>query len=135
MIDSILTSVKKVLGLTEDYTAFDEDILMHINSVFSTLNQLGIGPENGFEIEDDAPTWDAFIGGDKRFNFVKTYIVLKVRVLFDPPTTGYHMEAAKEQIAQYEWRINALRETYAWVDPNPGPLPFDHILDGGDAED
>lgn len=130
---SILTSVKKVLGLEASYTAFDQDVLMHINSVFSTLNQLGIGPENGFMIEDATPTWDLFLGGDTRINSVKSYVYLRVRMLFDPPGTSFLLDAMKEQIKEFEWRLNVRREEYAWVDPNPVVVPADPdlILDGG----
>lgn len=106
----ILDSVKKNLGLAADYDVFDADIIMHINSVFSTLNQLGIGPVDGFMIEDDTETWDTFLGGDPRFNFVKTYLFLKVRYVFDPPTSGFAVTAMKEQIQEYEWRLSILRE-------------------------
>lgn len=135
MENSILKSTKKVLGIDATYTAFDTDILMHINSVFFKLNQLGIGPAVGFQIEDDVPTWDAFYGSDPRYNVVRTYVYLNVRLLFDPPTTGYHMEALKEQIQEYGWRMNTLREETAWVDPDPPEIPEDDelILDGGGA--
>jgi hypothetical protein len=86
-MNSILNSVKKVLGLDEDDTGFDTDILIHINSMFMVLNQLGIGPENGFAIEDDSAMWADFIGVDPILNAVKTYVWLRVRMLFDPPST------------------------------------------------
>ena len=130
-MSSILTSVKKILGIAEDYTAFDVDILMHINTVFATLNQLGIGPDDGFAIEDKTPTWDAFLGTDLRRNNVKTYVYLRVRMLFDPPTTSYLIQAQKEQLEELEWRINAYRESTEWVDPDPAPLIEDGVLDGG----
>jgi hypothetical protein len=116
-VDSILTSIKKVLNVPADYTAFDVDILMHINSVFSTLQQLGIGPENGFMIEDASPTWDTFLGTDLRLNAVKSYVYLRVRLLFDPPTTSYLIEAQNKQIQELEWRLNVTREGDAWVAP------------------
>lgn len=119
MIASILTSTKKTLNLAEDYTAFDEDIIVHINSVFSTLNQLGVGPIEGFMIEDKDPTWDAFLGSDPRLNHVKTYMYLRVRMLFDPPTTGYHTEAMQKQIEEHEWRLNVQREDTQWTEPIP----------------
>jgi hypothetical protein len=115
--DSILNSTKKVLNLAEDYDVFDPDVIMHINGVFSTLNQLGVGPAEGFMIEDDAPTWDAFLGDDPRLNHVRTYVYLRVRMLFDPPTTGYAVDALKEQIKELEWRLNVQREDVQWVDP------------------
>lgn len=121
MSDSILTSTKKILGIEEDYTAFDEDIMMHINSVFSTLNQLGIGPENGYAIGDAEDTWDDFLGNELRLNSVKTYVYLRVRLLFDPPTTSYLIDSMKAQVTELEWRLNVQREETSWVNPNPIP--------------
>lgn len=118
MTESILDSTKKVLNLSSDYTPFDQDIILHINSVFSTLNQLGVGPVEGFMIEDKDAVWSDFLEGDLRLNNVKTYIYLRVRMLFDPPTLGYVLDAMKEQIKELEWRINAQRESVAWTDPN-----------------
>lgn len=109
-MDSILDSVKKVLGIDKEYDAFDVDILMHINSVFATLNQLGVGPEAGYSIEDASPTWSDYLGDDLRLNNVKTYVYLRVRMLFDPPTTSYLLDAMKQQIQEQEWRINVTRE-------------------------
>jgi hypothetical protein len=117
--DSILDGTKKALNLAPDYTPFDQDIIMHINSVFSTLNQLGVGPELGFMIEDNGALWSDFLGGDLRLNNVKTYVYLRVRMLFDPPTIGYLVDAMKEQAKELEWRINAQRESVAWIDPEP----------------
>lgn len=119
MDDSILTSTKKVLGIDEGYTAFDPDIIMHINSVLSTLTQLGVGPDTGFMIEDDAPIWSDFLGDDPRFNSVKSYTYLRVRLLFDPPSTGYLVTALNEQVKELEWRLNVVREGESWTDPNP----------------
>lgn len=110
MTESILDSTKKVLGIAADYTEFDLDILMNINGVLSTLTQLGIGPVDGFTIEDNVPTWDAFLLGDNRLNFVKTYVHLKVRLVFDPPTTAHMINAMQEQVKELEWRINVVRE-------------------------
>jgi hypothetical protein len=115
---SILTDTKKVLGIDEEYTAFDLDILMHINSSFATLQQLGIGPVDGFEIEDATETWDTFLDGNKPYNQIKTYIYLRVRQLFDPPTTSYLLDAMQKQIGEIEWRLRALREETEWVDPD-----------------
>lgn len=106
MTESILDSTKKILGLDESYTAFDVDVITHINSVFFTLNQLGVGPAEGFIIEDNTTSWSAFIGDDVRLNAVKTYMYLRVRLLFDPPQTSSHMEALKSQIQEMEWRLN-----------------------------
>lgn len=117
MIHSILESTKKTLGLTSDYKAFDADIVMHINTVFMTLNQLGFGPVNGFSIEDDEENWDAFLGNDPRLNSIRTYMFLRVRKLFDPPTTSIHMDALNQQITELEWRLSVHREGEAWAPP------------------
>lgn len=119
MNSSILNSTKKILGIEVSYTAFDPDIMIHINSVFVTLYQLGIGPDTGFAIEDATPTWVDFLGSDPRFNSVKTYVYLRVRMLFDPPTTSYLINSMKEQVQELEWRLNVHREGVSWTNPNP----------------
>lgn len=111
MSDSILTSTKKILGIEEDYKEFDLDILTHINSVFMILRQLGIGPQEGFFIEDEKAVWVDFLGDDPNLNAVKTYVFLRVRILFDPPTSSYHIEALKEQVKEIEYRLNLHMET------------------------
>lgn len=118
-MDSILDTTKKVLGLDSEYTAFDQDIMMHINSVFSTLHQLGVGPDAGFMIEDKTPTWTEYLGGDLNLNSVKSYVYLRVKLLFDPPPTSFALAAMEKQIAELEWRINIHREevTHPWVNP------------------
>lgn len=123
MSDSILTSTKKILGIAEDYTAFDMDVLTHINTAFSTLNQLGIGPTDGFFVEDAGAVWSDFLGDDPRLNGVRTYVYLRVRVLFDPPSTSFHLNAVQEQIRELEWRLNTYREETQWVPPIPPSLP------------
>lgn len=130
MTTSILDDIKKVLNLAPDYTAFDPDIIMHINSVFSTLNQLGVGPDGGFMITDRNAVWSDFLGDDFRLNNIKSYMYLRVKSFFDPPTLRYVVNALDNQIKEFEWRINAQRETIAWTDPNPNP---DNaiVLDGG----
>lgn len=120
MAQSILTSVKKILGIAESDDSFDVDIVLHINSVFSILDQVGIGPDGGFVIEDAEPTWDDFVT-DKRLNSVKTYVYLRVRLLFDPPNTSFVIESMNKQIAELEWRLNVVREGDSWVDPDPVP--------------
>lgn len=105
--NSILANTKKLLGIEDDYTAFDVDILTHINSVFSTLTQLGIGPESGFRIDDSSVEWSSFISEDKPYlNNVKSYMYLRVRILFDPPTTSFALDAMKEQVKEFEWRLS-----------------------------
>lgn len=115
---SILKSTKSALGIDAEYDHFDSEIVMFINSVFSTLTQLGLGPEVGFMIEDDTATWDAFIGTDPRLNLVKSYVYLRVRLLFDPPSTSYLIESMRTQIQELEWRLNVHREGESWTDPN-----------------
>lgn len=117
MTDSILDSIKKVLNVPADYTAFDPDITMHINTVFSALNQLGVGPQDGFAIEDKFAVWDSFLGGDARLNNVKSYMFLRVRLLFDPPGNSFAVTSFQEQIKELEWRINAQREDEQWTQP------------------
>jgi hypothetical protein len=120
---SILNSTKKVLGIAEDYTVFDEDIIMHINTAFSTLTQLGVGPAEGFMIEDATAEWDDFItDGDPQYNSVKSYVFLKVSMLFDPPQTSYLITAKEKQIEELEWRLNVHREETGWTDPDPDPV-------------
>lgn len=115
---SILSSIKKVLNLAESDTSFDVDILMHINSVFSILNQLGIGPAEGFVVEGTEETWDIFDGLRPRYkHLIKTYIYLRVRLLFDPPGTSYALDSMQEQIKEMEWRLNVMREEESWIDP------------------
>lgn len=110
-MDSILTSVKKMLGITEEYEHFDVDIIMHINSVFSVLTQLGVGPSEGFSIVDKQDTWTDFIPDDPRLELVKSYTYMKVRLLFDPPTSSAHMTAMTNMIDEFEWRLNVAAES------------------------
>jgi len=117
VVDSILTSVKKIIGIAEADTSFDADVILHTNTVFSVLHQLGIGPTEGFMIEDATPTWDDFLAGDKRLNMVKTYIYLRVRLLFDPPQTSFVIESLNKQIEELEVRMSIVREGDSWVDP------------------
>ena len=105
-MDSILTSIKKLLGITEEYENFDQDIIMHINSAFMILNQLGVGPKSGFSISDKSSTWDEFIPESSNLEAVKTYIHLKVKLMFDPPLSSTVIEAIKSQINELEWRLN-----------------------------
>ena len=105
-MDSILTSIKKLLGITEEYEHFDQDIIMHINSVFMILTQMGVGPEEGFIISDSTTTWNEFTNDDKKIEAVKSYVYLKVRLLFDPPASSSVMEAINRSISELEWRLN-----------------------------
>lgn len=117
---SILNSTKKMLGVDPNDDSFDPDIITHINSAFSTLHQLGL---NGLFVHDETSRWDELFPGmpDREWliNLVRTLIYLRVRVLFDPPTSSYLQDAYTKQIAEHEWRLNTWREETAWVDPNP----------------
>ena len=117
MSESILDTTKKVLNLADNYDVFDPDVMMHINSAFSTLAQLGVGPAQGFAISDASATWDDFLGGDPKFNNVKTYIFLRVKLVFDPPSTSFGITAVEQQIKELEWRLNAQREDESWTPP------------------
>lgn len=105
MISSILTSIKKLLGIDVEYDAFDQDIIMHINTVFMSLNQFGVGPKKVFRIQNDEATWSDFVGEDSDFESVKSYIYLKVRLLFDPPTNSFLIDSINNQIKELEWRF------------------------------
>lgn len=110
MTQSILNSTKKALGLEPDYDVYDLDLMMHINSVFGTLTQLGVGPAEGFMIEDDSIEWNAFLGDDLGLNPVKSYVVMRVRLLFDPPQNSFLVDSLKQQIQEQEWRLNVHAE-------------------------
>ena len=116
-MDSILDSIKKLLGIQPEYTSFDEDIIIAINTSFATLNQLGVGPEGGYMIEDNTQTWNDYIT-TTNLNMVKTYIYLKSRLLFDPPTGGV-LDAIKNQLAELEFRL------YVEVDPKVNDETFE----------
>lgn len=106
MDDSILTSIKKLLGISEDYNPFDKDIVIHINTVLFSLNQIGVGPTNGFTISDKTTTWNEYLTDSTNLEAVKSYIYLKVRLLFDPPTSSVITESINRQIAELEWRLS-----------------------------
>ena len=110
MTNSILISTKKILGIAADYTEFDLDVITHINSAFNTLHDLGVGPVEGFAIEDAVAEWGDFLGGDVRLNRVRSYIYLRTRLLFDPPTTSFAITALENQAKEMEWRLNAVTE-------------------------
>jgi hypothetical protein len=110
MENSILISTKKVLGIGESYTAFDPDIIMFINTSFSSLAQLGVGEDDGFFIQDETSEWSELGLPDKQLHMVKSFVFLKCRVLFDPPGTSFLLEAMDNQIKEFEWRLNVFRE-------------------------
>lgn len=109
-MDSILTSIKKLLGIAEDYAEFDTDIIIHINTAFSKLNQLGVGPEEGFSIKDKTSVWTEFLADAKNLESVKTYVYLIVRLVFDPPQSSAVMTSMENTINQLEWRLNVAAE-------------------------
>ena len=122
-MDSILTSIKKMLGITEEYEHFDQDIIMHISTVFTILNQLGVGPSEGFSIHDKNAIWSDFVSDMNKIEAVKSYMYLKVKLLFDPPLSSSVVESIKNQINELEWRLNIA------VDP---PSINAEIQNGGD---
>lgn len=132
MLPSILNTIKTMLNIPIDgtYAVFDNDIITHINSAFMTLKQLGVGPQVGFNIDDHTANWSDFID-ESRYNEVKTYVYLRVRLLFDPPGTSFLVTAIQDQIKELEWRISTEREGSDWVNPNPVDLVEETVLDGG----
>lgn len=113
MDGSILTSIKSLLGMTEDYTHFDNDIIMHINSVFFILEQIGVNSGTFFSISDSSKVWSDYIPTTMNLEAIKSYMYLKVRLLFDPPLGTALIEMMKNQIGELEWRIMIT------VDPKP----------------
>ena len=111
-VSSILQTIKKLLGISESQTNFDTDIIVHINSALSTLTDLGVGPSEGFMITDDYSSWEEFIPTDgKNFEMVKSYIYLRVKLLFDPPLSSSVLAAMERTISEFEWRLNVKAET------------------------
>lgn len=110
-MESILTSIKKLLGITEEYAHFDNDIILHINAAFMSLRQIGVGPKEGFSISSDEQTWSDFIGDSTNFEMVKIYVYIKVRSIFDPPTSSSVTDALNRQAQECEWRLNVQAET------------------------
>lgn len=130
--ESILTETKHALGIDEEVSVFDQEIRMHINSALGTLNQLGLGPEGGFEVNDVTEKWVDFLATDLNFSPVKTYVHLRVKLLFDPPANSWTITSMKDQIEQLEWRLNIVREDTIPFDPSPIPEEDEgFLLDGG----
>lgn len=129
MEDSILKSTKKILGIAPEYEVFDLDILTHINTCFSTLTQLGVGPAEGFMIEDDQALWSEFLEDKLARNSARTYVGLRVRLYFDPPATSFAIAAMERQVQELEWRLNVDRESEEWAVPVSIPV----IVDGGEG--
>lgn len=109
-MESILITIKKLLGIAEDYTHFDADIIIHINTALMTLSQLGVGPEQPVSITSEMNTWQNTFGDTSDIEAIKTYIYLKVRIVFDPPTSSFVLEAMNRQISELEWRLNIQRD-------------------------
>ena len=110
-MDSILTSIKKLLGIAEEYTQFDVDIINHINTVFMILTQIGVGPPEGFSITGAYETWGDFLSDSTKLEGVKTYVYMKVQLMFDPPTSSAKLDSAKRIIGELEWRLNLAGES------------------------
>lgn len=128
MEQSILKSTKKMLDVGPDDTSFDLNIITDINSAFSILSDLGVGPENGFVIEDDEPVWADYLSGAPydptdpdhiiKLSKIKSCVWIRTKLLFDPPVTSFHLTSINNQLQEIEWRLNVDREAYAWTDPN-----------------
>ena len=110
-MESILTSIKKLVGIAEDYTVFDTDFIIYINSAFATLNQLGIGPVEGFSIVDASSKWSDYGVATPMLDHVKSYVYLKVKTIFDPPTSLTVLDAYNRMIQETEWRLKVASET------------------------
>ena len=110
-MESILTSIKKLVGIAEDYTVFDTDFIIYINSAFATLNQLGIGPVEGFSIVDASSKWSDYGVATPMLDHVKSYVYLKVKTIFDPPTSQTVLDAYNRMIQETEWRLKVASET------------------------
>lgn len=110
-MESILTSIKKLLGPDSSDTHFDPDIITHINSVFADLNQMGVGPKDGFYIEDESSSWNEFLSNSNKIESVKSYMYLRVKLLFDPPLNSSVVAAMKEEIKKWEFRLTVAADT------------------------
>lgn len=118
--ESILDSTKKALGLDKNYDVFDDTIVMHINTVFSMLHQIGASPRTGFTIIGDTEKWSDFIVDVKNVDLVKSYMYLRVRLLFDPPTTSFAIDAMKAQLDMLEWRLSIMEQSFVLGSPLTG---------------
>ena len=126
MDESILATIKKMLGLDADYTPFDQDIIVLINSTFMTLNQLNVGPKEGFSITGYSEKWSDFVGETTQIQLhgVQEYVYMKVRMVFDPPGNSFVMEALKQQCEELAWRMNVQTESvedFPWVNKENNP--------------
>lgn len=121
MPTSILADTKKVLGVQDSDKSFDPDILMHVNSTLVIVKQLGLGPDPMIYLEDDSKTWDDLALTPEQLNLCKTYMFLRVKMLFDPPTMGFLITATQEQLTEYEHRLSMERENAIPL-PTPDPV-------------
>ncbi len=110
-MESILTSIKKLLGIAEEYTHFDADLIIHINSVFSILTQIGVGPLEGFSIKDESSVWGDFVPEKSKWELIKSYTYMKVKLLFDPPLNSAVIESINRIISELEWRIQVAADS------------------------
>lgn len=124
MDDSILNTIKKMLGIEPDYTAFDTDISVHINTALMILNQLGIGRSEGVVVDGPETSWDALFLGRTDLAMVKSYIYHRVRLTFDPPQNSFVTAAIEKQITEFEWRVNVQAES---TDPEPVAVDVDEV--------
>lgn len=123
MTDSILNSIKEPLNLPVDDTSFDKPLTLYINSVFSTLTQVGIGPTTGFRISDATTTWDAFLGSSENLEAVKSYMYFKVRLMFDPPQNSFGITSIEKMAEEELSRISYTREGEKWAAEHPPVIP------------
>lgn len=127
-MESILTSIKKLLGIEENYEHFDQDIIIHINSTLMILTQLGVGPSKGFMIYDKNSLWSDFIANDAEIEAVKTYTYLKVKLLFDPPLSSSVIESINRSISELEWRINIIVDTGIAEDSVNSVIDYNELI-------
>ena len=109
-MESILRSIRKMIGPDETYTHYDTDLIIHINSVLAVLTQLGVGPSEGFFIQDESATWNDFLGNDPKLEMVKSYVYMKVKLAFDPPSSSAVIDSMNRSISEFEWRTNMAAE-------------------------
>ena len=109
-MESILQSIRKLIGPDETYTYYDTDLIIHINSVLAVLTQLGVGPGEGFFIQDESATWNDFLGNDPKLEMVKSYVYMKVKLIFDPPSSSAVIDSMNRSISEFEWRVNIASE-------------------------
>lgn len=118
-IASILDSVKKGIGIDLANTVFDDVLVMHVNATLAKLTQIGVGPVQGYQIDDNTATWDTFLTANPNLNAAKSYMINSVKMRFDPPTIGFLINAMNALIVEDEWRLNSVMEATIWTDPDP----------------